>query len=127
MKKVALVCTVGLLLLSGCSMNTAQSRDIVETSYRSVVELRDAFISAGGSCESWVQKNQVTLAAESGTCNDSNVLSIYTSESVKDEALNMFKEIAADGTTLVVGPNWIVNDPSARDLDSSIGGVLVTL
>lgn len=94
--------------------------------YRSVEELKDAFVKAGGTCDNWNQSNQVVLANESGTCSDQNVLSIYASESAVDEALEAYKSLGSTDSTLLIGENWIINDPSVKDLDPAIGGTFFT-
>jgi len=108
--------------LSGCAQNTHAYPD----TYRSVEELRDAFVQAGGDCPNWEQSNQVKLAAESGTCSSTNVLSIYTSSASKDEVIATLKSLGMEGLSLLAGDNWIINDPEVKNLDTAIGGVLVT-
>jgi len=122
MKKLIAIAAV-VLLVTGCA---SQSEPEYPSSYRSVEELKEAFVKAGGECPDWEQTNQVKLAAESGTCSESNVLSIYSSEAVRDEALAAYKSIALGDSTLLVGENWIINDKRVKELDSAIGGTFVT-
>lgn len=125
MKELTAIGLVGVLLLAGCA--ESKPSPAAETkSYRTVEELKDEFIRAGGDCPEWAQTNQVKLAAESGTCGSSNVLSTYTSEAEKDHALALFREIAQPGTTLLVGPTWIINDKSVKELSPSLGGTVVS-
>ncbi len=122
MKKLIIASVIGAIALSGCAQNTHAYPD----TYRSVEELRDAFVQAGGDCPNWEQSNQVKLAAESGTCSSTNVLSIYTSSASKDEVIATLKSLGMEGLSLLAGDNWIINDPEVKNLDTAIGGVLVT-
>lgn len=115
------VCT----LLVGCSAAPAATASYPAT-FRSVEELRDAFVRAGGDCPDWKQTNQIPLAAESGTCSDSNVLSIYSSTADRDKLVTRYKEIASEDSVILVGENWVINDKAVRDLDPTLGGTLVT-
>lgn len=120
MKKTVIgIAAIVALTLTGCA-NT------YPTEYRSVEELRDAFVKAGGECENWEQTNKVRLATESGTCSTSNVLSIYSSRNAVDEAVQVFKSLGAGGQSLLIGENWIINDPNVRNLDPAIGGTFLT-
>lgn len=128
MKKLVtvLACTA---MLAGCSSisPTPDQPDYPDT-YRSVEELRDAFVRAGGACDEWEQSNRVTAASESGTCSDSNVLSVYSSQDDRDQVVDSLREFSTTigGMNLLVGENWIVNDPAVKNLDPAMGGVLVT-
>lgn len=116
-------------MLSGCS-STAEGEQLgpdFPDTYQSVEELKDAFVAAGGDCPEWEQSNHVKAAAESGTCSASNVLSIYTSQSATEDALAIYKSIAQPGATLLVGENWIINDPSAQDFATALGGTFVSI
>ena len=116
------------MLLTGCGATAAPTaaptQDTYPATFKTVEDLRDAFVRAGGECPEWEQSNHIPLAAESGTCSDSNVLSIYTSQKDRDELVDGFKSIALEGSTILVGENWIINDPSVRDLDPALGGVI---
>lgn len=111
------------LLVTGCAQQPAYPE-----TFRSVEELRDAFIEAGGICEEWEQSNKVKVAAESGTCDGSNVLSIYSSETDRDSVVgNMqFSAEILGEVNLLVGKNWIINDPDVKELDPALEGTLVT-
>lgn len=129
--KRLLAASITALLLTGCAATSepdapAQEAASYPETYRSVVELKDAFVQAGGDCPSWEQTNQVKTASESGTCSPTNVLSIYTSEAEKEDALELFKSIAQPGAALLVGKNWIINDKSVKEIDPAIGGTFFT-
>lgn len=116
--------TLATTALTGCSSNAYPE------TYSSVEELRDAFVKAGGECPEWEQRNQVSLSAESGECSSQTVLSIYSSESDRDQVVNTQKElhkmVDMGGMHLLVGANWIINDPNVKDLDRAIGGIFIT-
>lgn len=128
--KYLAIAAIGLMALTGCEQSVEDSpEDAPEAypaTYSSVEELRDAFVQAGGICPEWEQKNHVKLAAESGTCSDSNVMSVYISEAQKDEAVNTLMSITESKTSLLVGENWIINDKQIDSIDREIGGVFVT-
>lgn len=122
-----------VLLLAGCSGAPSENSGPATPpadggQYGSVVDLRDAFVAAGGSCDDWDQTNQVANAAESGSCSSTTVLSTYTSESSRDEVVAAVKEIGkvVGGSSQLVGVNWIVNSPDASDVRDKLGGTLVT-
>jgi ABC-type glycerol-3-phosphate transport system substrate-binding protein len=86
--------------------------------YSSVVELRDAFVEAGGECPSWNQSDIILAALESGECDDATVLSIYVDRSEAMDAaagLAAFDEMMGEPSPVLVGPNWLVN--SGQDAD----------
>jgi hypothetical protein len=95
--------------------------------YGSVGELREAYEAAGGDCSSWSQTNQVTVAAESGTCGTDTVLSTYTNSADRDSIVE-FQRAFSDfaDTNLLVGANWIVNSPNAAQVRETLRGTLVT-
>lgn len=134
MKKLVVAAAVALLM-TGCAAGTDTTDSAAPevapepkypATYRSVEELRDSFVEAGGACPDWVQENLIVAAAESGTCSTTNVLSVYTSQESKDEAVSTLKEIAISDLNLLVGENWVINDPVVASLDPELGGTLVS-
>lgn len=125
MKKVVIACAAAVLALAGCTSAGDTAANEYQDSYRSVEDLRDAFVAAGGDCPEWEQTNQIKAAAESGTCSSSNVLSIYSSDATRDGAVEILKAIS-DNINLLVGENWVINDDSVQDLDPALGGTLVS-
>lgn len=126
------------LFLGGCSAapvaaptTAAPTPPANGGTYGSVQELKDAFVAAGGICESWDQSNHVTKAAESGSCSDQNVMSTFLSKEeitsliASNKALNKELNLKSD-TVWLTGENWIINDPTAAQLRGKLGGVLVT-
>ncbi len=113
-----------ILLLAGCAAATPAADG---GSYGSVEDLRDAYVAAGGDCDGWSQDNQVTLAAESGVCDSNTVLSTYTSQDAKEEIVATVKAVGdvIGGYSLLVGVNWIINSPDAKDAREVLGGTLV--
>jgi hypothetical protein len=102
--------------------------------YASVVDLRDAVVKATGyPCPSWKQDDVVTLAAESGSCSDDDVFSIYASDQKLEDQVSTTKELnkmsrdaSVAPTPTLVGPNWMVNIPAewASRVQAGIGGEL---
>lgn len=100
----------------------------------------EAAVAAGYSCPSWQQDNVVTLAAESGRCSDTDVFTTYLSmeavqemaQGMKESDLAMQETVEEMGgeplptTTLLVGPNWIINSPDAAELQPELGGSVAT-
>lgn len=120
-----------VLLVSSCSPSneavtnaSAVDSEPVTTRYASVIELRDAYVSAGGECTEFKQTNKVKFAAESAECGDSVVLSTYLSEDAVQKQMESAKGAFAniDAGTWLVGENWIVNSPNIDQIQSQLGG-----
>jgi hypothetical protein len=141
-----LTSTFAVVVLIGCSSGSDKPADVEEPTqpttaastptgpqtFSSVVDLRDAAVDAGYECRRWKQTNDVTLAAESGTCSAASVLSTYASDGDLQQQLDVDKEMAdlltdsgIETTPALVGPNWILKDPRAADLQDALGGVVV--
>jgi hypothetical protein len=134
---------ISILGFTSCSSNrnsdSSSTTVVVEKRFESILEMRDFFIEVGGSCPSWNQKNQVTLALETGSCSESNVMSIYSSRAIAEEQNRAYKKFVLDvmpswvqedrPISLLVGANWILNE-SNRDVLSkfqvAFGGDLIT-
>jgi hypothetical protein len=112
---------------------------VVEKRFESITEMRDLFIEVGGSCPSWKQENQVTLALETGSCSESNVMSIYSSRAVAEEQNRAYKKFVLDvmpswvqedrPISLLVGANWILNETNSTTVgafQAAFGGDLIT-
>lgn len=113
---------ISLVLLTGCSQSSQKA------TYGSIDELKTAFENAGGDCSEWVQDNAVERALQSGNCSSSNVLSIYANqEDANEAAKNIEKLLTEFGLTphLLVGENWIVNDPDVAEYQDDLGGILI--
>jgi hypothetical protein len=133
MKLTATAVMVGaavVLTLTACSSSTPATTKtpVKNVSYSSVADLRDAFVKAGGACDSGVQDNVVGGAAESGTCDEETVLSTYLSTDSRDTVVDNVKTIGAGmvDVTMLVGKNWIVNSPDAAKVKAELGGTMVS-
>lgn len=109
------------LLLTGCGPEK-------NATYETVEGLKEAYVDAGGACDDWSQTNAVEIAAQSGECGDSTVLSVYLSPEAVERRIeatkaSMFAEIMGDW---LVGENWIVHADDATDLQDELGGRIVS-
>lgn len=145
MKRLGLgVASLALVLLSACGSGdgddgAGSSSEAAEQPTRtelgkvsSVVELRDALMDAGYDCTGWTQENVVDLAAESGSCDDSDVFSTFASEGDLQAQLDISREMGdmladadVEANTNLVGPNWIFSAPTAGDYAEKVGGTIV--
>ena len=104
-----------LVLLTSCSNSSKAS--VKSKRFETVLEMRDAYIEAGGDCPEW-ELSTVSLAIGSGSCSGDSVLSIYSSRTIaneqnsamKDLMLELLPEAINHRLTLLVGENWILND-----------------
>jgi hypothetical protein len=124
MKKI----TAGLLLvlsLAGCSSTPSPSQQT--ESYDTVTELGDAFEDAGGDCSDFDQTDQILLAKESALCSPSTLISIYASESDRDQMITSLKNSLGDTPPhLLVGKNWVINTENPEKYVDELGGKVVT-
>lgn len=139
-KLMIAVCVLGTTLLSGCAGGEGTGVAPATTSatptktvpvngdhQSSVLSLRNAFVDAGGDCSTYKESNQVTRAAESGTCGSGTVLSVYSSTVDRDAVVDGMKQFAdLVGMNVLVGENWIINDKQAAQYQPKLGGTLVT-
>lgn len=103
---------------------SASPTPTIKATYGTVTELRDALVAAGYECPAWEQADQVKLAAQSGSCSDADVLSVYVGAEDRDVVVATLKEFG--GASLLVGENWILNSPEAPAFQAKMGGVVVT-
>lgn len=95
--------------------------------YSSVQALKEAFVLAGGVCSGYSQTDNVTLAAQTGTCGKGAVLTIYSSVSDRDGVVANMKQFSdLVGMNLLVGENWIINDAGVATVQPKLGGTLFT-
>ena len=83
------------LLLSCSSSSSSSSSSPAAKRFETVLEMRDAFIGAGGDCPNW-QISTVKLALSSGTCSDTDVLSVYSSRAVAEEQNSLLKKLITE-------------------------------
>ncbi|MHA7156220.1 hypothetical protein [Arthrobacter sp. TMN-50] len=78
--------------------------------YGSVAALKDAAVAGGMDCPAWVERNHVTLAIGSGSCDDASVLAIYLNESDLSAQVDAWKQFGdLVEMEVLVGANWTVN------------------
>lgn len=102
--------------------------------YGSLADLKEAAVTAGYSCPQWDQDDQVTLAAESGSCSDADVFATYVTDSDLQDQIDQYKEnnemleeSGIDASTILVGPNWTVSgdEKPVQALRKGIGGKIL--
>ena len=115
------------LMLAGCATMppSAPASPSPKATYATVVELRDAYVAAGGECPDWTASNRVKLAAESGDCSSNTVLSTYLSTDIRDQVVTTLKSFGTD-VHLLVGENWVINTPDPESLVKKLGGTVVS-
>lgn len=123
------------MVLSGCSSNpTASKAELV--SFQTLDDLKAAFVSAGGSCPSWSENDDIQAAAQSGICRNGVTLSTYLNGADLLGEVKLLRDLASgadDGsgtakrTELLIGSNWLVAGPSIRDLQAKLGGQLAVI
>lgn len=116
-------------LLAAASLTTAGcAAEKPKATYDNASDLKDAFVKAGGSCDQWKQTNKVQIASQSGECGTSTVLSVYLSSDAVERRIEATKSsiFGSTGDDWLVGENWIVNSPDARQYQEKLGGRIVS-
>jgi hypothetical protein len=85
----------------------------------------------GLPCSTWVQDNVVQSAAESGNCAEDTVLSTYATDDYLQTAIDTLRALDALMTEQklkpdprLIGPNWIINGPTAGRFADRSGGTV---
>ena len=126
--RIALITAIGLLLTGCVSTPTSVAESPTpapKATYATVVELRDAYMKAGGACPDWQPNNVVKLAAQSGACDANTVLSTYLSSDIRDQVVTTLKGFGG-GVHLLVGENWVINTLDPESYVSELGGTVVS-
>lgn len=89
------------------------------------MQLRDAYVAAGGDCGSWVDDKADLLATDSGSCTTTTTISIYDKPDQQKAAVALAK-IGAAPNSLLVGGNWMIQTGDANKLLPKLGGIVVT-
>lgn len=134
------IASVALVVLSACGGGGDTEKAADEPAptredlgaVSSVAELRDALVEAGYNCPNWDQSNVVDLAAESGSCSDSDVLSTFASPGNLQDQLDASRgmdQMSIDAglkpDPSLVGPNWIFRSAEAGAYAEKLGGTIV--
>lgn len=129
MKRGILPLLLVALMMTGCTGTTSTAEPTptptVPANYPTVLALKDAYVAAGGSCSGWNPSNAVKIAAESADCDGSTVLSVYISQSTRDQSVANLESVS-DSVHLLVGGNWIINMKSPTTFQPKLGGTVVT-
>lgn len=143
---VPAVLFIGALALAGCGGTTSAGPTASATptptstvtappanggTFPTVVALKNAFVKAGGACPAFNQTNRVKLAAESAECSTNTVISTYISSSDISELIQVNKKLNAEikssgGNSWLVGENWVINSPTAAQMQEKLGGKVVS-
>lgn len=85
-------------------------------------------MKAGRSCPDWNQSNSVKIAAQSGVCDGSTVLSVYLSRDAVERRVEETKGsiFGAAGSEWLVGDNWIINAKDLPPIQEKLGGQIVS-
>lgn len=111
----------------------SESTPIVEKDarYGTVEGLMEAAVRAGYDCNRWRQDDDVDLAAESGTCSNSDVFATYASDGDLQAQLDTFRELDEMFADLdmepdptLVGPNWTIKGSEGVKLQEVLGGTV---
>jgi hypothetical protein len=123
LSKFAKVTVAGILIagLSGCAPSGPKS-------YETIDDLVSAYVAAGQDCD-WEQNDNVEGSLASGTCSDTSVLSLWLDSGDALNSAQNLADFAADydiKVKLLVGPNWLINDPDVVNLQKVLGGQIVS-
>ena len=130
MRILGSVVAAATLVLAGCDGGTEPAEPTAASSptplgdVGTVLELKDAAVAAGYECPSWTQDDRVAAAAQSGTCSDADVFTVWTNEEAKQAMIGLLKSLG--DASLLVGPNWVINGEDAPALQEELGGTVVT-
>jgi predicted small lipoprotein YifL len=116
-----LIVLASVVSLTGCMPSGPKK-------YASIDDLVAAYEAAGQSCD-WTETDQVTDALASGTCSDSSVLSLWLDSGDATDSANSLLELGTSygiKVHLLVGPNWLINDPAVEELQKKLGGKIIS-
>lgn len=123
MKLLPVAIVVVVLSLAGCASAPTSSLTGTGT-FATADDLRAAFVAAGGTCGEWEQKDTVALALTSGYCNGDTTIQVFDSVAKRDRFITDQETILDATIPLLVGPNWVVNTPSAEKYAGALGGTI---
>lgn len=123
--------TLSALVLVACSGQPVStgSNPVVKRPhpaiYASVVDLRDAYLDAGGTCDEWARDYSTQDATEAGRCADGGVLMIFSdAKAASDRAVELRRLLAEAGSSagLAAGGNWLIVSYDAPGVAAALGG-----
>ncbi len=128
--RLAAPLAISAVTLTGCSLidggdDEAKPTIFGEaTEYQTLDELKAAFVTAGGECDSWEPVDPGDYDAEAGRCGDSTVLAVYHNPDQIPEVVARAQQLATT-THLLVGENWVVNTPNPENFVDQLGGTTI--
>jgi len=124
---------IKLLLLLVCLSLSLTGCGSLNKEYSSVVDLRDAFVKAGGQCWEWKLndpvKAQVPSHKEDADCDQKTVLIVFADGvSAQEEALQFASTLRSlkFRVNVLVGKNWMINSDQVTKVYAQMGGTLIT-
>ncbi len=84
---------------------------------------------AGGQCEN-PQRRSTAVAEDTADCEDGAVVSVYTSETQRDSAIEVLRGLQDTNPSphvIAVGADWTVSGEDAGSLASAMGGEAVQI
>ena len=125
MKKLLPALTAVSLLLVACGGTTIQK----DASYKSALDLRDAYVAAGAvkepDCDEKItQDAKAQWGWQTVNCGMNTVLLVADSQSALDEQVAKDLKYGTARQAILVGPNWLVRGPEfeVKDVQKSLGG-----
>jgi len=125
MRRAVAGCVGLVLMLGACAGGPPEKGG----SFKTVEDLRDAYVKTGRDCSAWKHEDKMKAAAQSAECDSSTVLSTYLSQSQLEEAIRGVKEfndkLDLGSDEWLVGENWIINAKDVAELQKKMGGTVV--
>jgi len=145
-RRIATLGAMAMLVLAGCGSSpsgssataspTSTPESAALSSYSTAADLRDAYVTAGGSCSSWNHDkniwNPAWDAVDAGACGalyDSAFTIFHTPAEVSTWAA-AYEDIFTAPTDLLLGDNWLIipdQDADTAAIAQAIGGRRVTV
>ena len=143
-RRLAVLGTIAMLLLAGCSSSTSDSSSASSspsasaslTSYSNAADLRDAYVKAGGSCSSWNHDkslwNPAWNAVDAGACGAlyDAVFTIFHTPGEVTTWADKYQDVFTTPTRLLVGDNWLIIPDQTLNttaIAKALGGKQVTV
>lgn len=128
---------LGSLMLAGCAGTDTTATEVSETPFHEIIDnqelikMKDRFVAAGMSCETWVVGNSFQLATASGNCGQAVRIGYFDDpkdiDKQVDASRKWAKEHKLEKRTWVVGEDWIIDTKDAKLVAKKMGGKVITI